>query len=371
MKSSSGGYRVAVVGASSLLGKETLAVLKERGFPISRLVTPVADDIDADLPVLDLSENFGPRLEDDGVAERDLDFAFLAAPPRAPGTKSGDPPFLRSAKQLARAAHCVIIDLSESLAGEPGGRLTIPFLDREVPPRGERAPGYFVSAHPAVIVISSLLLRLAERFPLKNAVALVFGPASEIGPRAIEELQKQTVSLLSFKKVPQAVFGAQLAFNLLPRLGRKRTSVAPGQLESRIQIQLRTYLGDRAPLPALRFVHTPVFHSLAVSLYVETVEPADAEALERVLAGSRQGKGRVGAPGMAQPAEEERIRVRRPLDPAPSQVEAAGSSAILVDALTPDTAHPTGYWIWAAVDNLRLAAVNAVEIAEAVKNSVE
>ena len=51
-----GGFRVAVVGSASLLGKELLAVLKERRFPITRLVTPDAlDEAEPDLPVLDLT----------------------------------------------------------------------------------------------------------------------------------------------------------------------------------------------------------------------------------------------------------------------------------------------------------------------------
>jgi aspartate-semialdehyde dehydrogenase len=49
-------------------------------------------------------------------------------------------------------------------------------------------------------------------------------------------------------------------------------------------------------------------------------------------------------------------------------VEAAGVSNILVDTIAPDPDRTAGVWIWAAVDNLRLAAVNAVEIAESVRD---
>ena len=50
---------------------------------------------------------------------------------------------------------------------------------------------------------------------------------------------------------------------------------------------------------------------------------------------------------------------------APNQVEAAGSGEIHLDALTSDPDRPGGFWIWAAVDNIRLAAENAVDIAAA------
>lgn len=191
-------------------------------------------------------------------------------------------------------------------------------------------------------------MRLAARFPLKGAVAQVFFPASEMGAQGIEELQRQTVNLLSFQKAPHSVFGAQLAFNLLAQLGG-RHSAELTDVENNIRRQLRQYLASRVPLPALRVYQVPVFYSLAISLYVETAQPVAPEALGAALAG-------------------EHLRVRRRSEPAPSQVEAAGSSDILVDTIAPDTDHPTGVWIWAAVDNIRLAAVNAVEIAESLRN---
>jgi hypothetical protein len=43
-----------------------------------------------------------------------------------------------------------------------------------------------------------------------------------------------------------------------------------------------------------------------------------------------------------------------------------GQSGILLDAISIDGGHPAGLWIWAAVDDLRLAAENAVEIAESL-----
>jgi aspartate-semialdehyde dehydrogenase len=95
----------------------------------------------------------------------------------------------------------------------------------------------------------------------------------------------------------------------------------------------------------------PIFYSLGVSLYVETAEPLAPEAAAAALAG-------------------ERIRVRRASQHAPSQVEVTGSSHILVDDITRDPAHPTGIWLWAVADNLRLAAVNAVEIAKSLRERV-
>lgn len=352
----SGGFRVALVGASTLLGKELLAVLGERQFPFLQLLKieiEQAEDAEPETPIIDLSDSLYDVGGAEGVADGDLDFVFLATRPR---------PWPSSLESITREGETrtAVIDLTGTGREElpRDWLLSVPSL------QGDRLadwtpgePPFFTSAHPAVIVIGSLLLRLAAHFPIRTAVVQVLSPASEIGPRGIEELQKQTVSLLSFHKVPTAVFGAQLAFNLLPRISRARRGAAAPfhdtltDIEARIRAELNQYLGDRVPLPAVRVIQAPVFYSLGFSLYVETVEPARPEAVGHALAGDR-------------------IQVRRFTEAAPSPVEATQTSDILVDAMVTESAHSSGLWIWAAADNMRLAAVNAVEIAESLKGRI-
>jgi aspartate-semialdehyde dehydrogenase len=353
MSPPSQGFRVGITGASSLLGKEVTAVLKERAFPVSRLVTGENEEDEPEMPVLDLEEGIVTILPNEKFTESDFDFVFVANIPKQASAMSSDAseeaPFLRSASQLARTNKVRVIDMSGGLAAESGGIIRIPFLERAFARKSAPAKAsgsYSVSAHPAAIVVSTLLLRLAARFTLKSAVVQVFGPVSEFGPLALDELQKQTVAVLSFQKIPQKVFGRQLTFNLLARFERARQKGAPlAAVESRIHDQLKSFLGDRAPRFALRLIQAPVFHALAFSLYVET-------------------DGAVPAGMLAKALEGERVQVRKTSEPSPSQVETAGSDDIFVDAPVPDSTNPEGVWIWAVADNLRLAAVNAVEIAE-------
>jgi aspartate-semialdehyde dehydrogenase len=354
MKTSAGGFRVAVVGASSLLGKELLAVLEERKFPISRLVTPgTFDDSEPDLPVLDLGGSLEAAVAEADVGESDLDVVFLAAPVRHSAKKetvdtADDASFLQSTQRMAAATHCNVIDLCGCLAEESGGSLSVPFLGRnsisDASPSESASPRFLISARSATIMIAAIILRLAERFPLKSVVAQVFQPVSEIGTQAIGELQKQTLNLLSFQKIPQTVFGAQLAFNILPRLGHSRGTSAKDS-GGQLQAELAALLGPNTPMPALRILYAPVFHSLGCSLFVEFDPPAALDALTQSLAG-------------------EPIHIRKTSEGSPTQVEVAGSGDIVLDVLTPDSTRPGGVWIWAVADNLRLAVVNAVEIAE-------
>jgi aspartate-semialdehyde dehydrogenase len=52
-------------------------------------------------------------------------------------------------------------------------------------------------------------------------------------------------------------------------------------------------------------------------------------------------------------------------DAQPSNVSTAGQPNILL-AIKPDAAKPNGVWLWAAADNLRIAAISAVECAESM-----
>ena len=124
----------------------------------------------------------------------------------------------------------------------------------------------------------------------------IFAPASEHGTAGVEELQQQTISLLSFKSLPRAVFDAQLAFNLLARYGEE----APAALEDaelRIERHLATLLalpgeGEGAPMPSLRLIQAPVFHGYSFSAWVEFEANPGIEALESGLAtGSIEVRG--------------------------------------------------------------------------------
>ena len=337
------GYRVVLIGGSSLLGKELQAVLEDRVFPVSSLKTVEDERTEPELPLLNIGKTPRQTFEYEEEIPEDCDFAFVAAPDERLGR------WYERLKSCGSPNFRTVIDLSSRACGAANADLRIPFLDRAPTADQDRRAGpepwVIVSPHTAAIIISALMVRLHARFPLRRAVAQLFSPASEIGLRAIDELQKQTVNLLSFQKIPHEVFGGQIAFNLLPRL--KAAAEEADSLEARLRSQLQAYLGDRVPLPALRLFQVPVFYSIALSLYVETQE-------------------RVAPVDLVAALEGPPLKIRRNSERPPSQVEAAGSNDILVDAIEPDATCPAGIWLWAVADNLRLAAINAVQIAESV-----
>jgi aspartate-semialdehyde dehydrogenase len=330
-------YRVAIVGAATLRGKEVAEILKDRNFPA------------VDVRLLDDDESLG-RLEALGDEmsfvqsiraeqfER-VDFTFFAS----------DPVSTRGNWKIARDLGNTIVDLSFALEDEAGASVRSPWIEREsgqtVPP--ELQPGPVVTAHPAATVLALLALRSATAGKLQRFVATVFEPASEHGQKGMDELHEQTVNLLSFQELPKNVFDAQVAFNMLARYGPRSTP----SLDSVSQRILKHYkrVAPGAVDPSLLVVQAPIFHGYAFSVYLEMEKPVALGDFAQALTGDH-------------------IVVARGAEDVPNNVSAAGQGDILV-SLARDPNHENGVWLWAASDNLRVAALTAVECAETMTAS--
>jgi aspartate-semialdehyde dehydrogenase len=332
-------YRAAIVGAASLKGKEVAEMLTERNFPA------------IDVRLLDDDESLG-QLEAMGdeisfiQAVRseqfdNVDFAFFAS----------DIASTRKSWKQARDAGSAIIDLSSALEDEPGATVRSLWLERE---RGQvlpldLQPGPCIAAHPAAVSLALLLLRARKAGAVRRAIATVFEPASERGQKGMDEMHQQTVNLLSFQPLPKDIYDAQVAFNMLARYGQKSQPTL-GSIEARIQRHYRKIAGDDAPNLSLLLTQAPIFHGYAFALSLEMAHSVDVAALLDALTGDH-----VSIPGSEVGSE----------DDSPSNVSAAGQPDILLSA-RPDPAQPNSFWLWAAIDNLRIAAIGAVECAESM-----
>jgi aspartate-semialdehyde dehydrogenase len=116
-----------------------------------------------------------------------------------------------------------------------------------------------VIAHPAASALGAFLMTLHQAFPIRAAVVQVLEPASERGRAGVQELHQQTMQLLSFQKLPEQVFGAQLCFNVLARLG-EGAPVKLEVIEQRLEHHLASLLAGQVPFPSLRLLQAPVMH---------------------------------------------------------------------------------------------------------------
>jgi aspartate-semialdehyde dehydrogenase len=201
------------------------------------------------------------------------------------------------------------------------------------------APEILLSPHPAVVLLAHLLHPLAALCEPRAVTATAIQPASMHDNAGIEELFEQTrqiVAMTPRRRWP--VFGAQLAFNLLPAADAEPTAAA-------IDAALGSVLAAPVPVSA-QLLQGAVFHGLALSCHVRcAAAPPSVAALRKALAASPY---------------VELARDPRHLGP----VEAAASDKVLVGALRRDE---RGVSLWAVIDNLtRGGARNALEIAAAV-----
>ena len=229
-----------------------------------------------------------------------------------------------------------IVDLTGAAEDRPDARLRAPLVEAsEDADEADYESAVQVIAHPAAIALALFLRRLHAIEAVRASVIQIFAPASEYGTEGVEELQGQTVSLLSFKKLPHAVFDTQLSFSMLAKYG-EGAKVALEETELRIERHLASLLalpgaGEGVPMPSLRLIQAPVFHGYSFGAWVEFESDPNLETLESgLVTGS--------------------IEVRGSQFEAPTNVGQAGQSGIAVGAISPDRNRPEACWFWLAAD---------------------
>jgi aspartate-semialdehyde dehydrogenase len=325
-------YRLAIVGASTLKGKELADVLNDRNFP--SIDVKLLDDDDS-LGQLEAMKDEVTFIQSVRPEQFDhLDFTFFAC----------DQECARKNWSIASQAGSAIVDLSYALEGEPNASVRSPWIERQL----GRAlpidlqPGPAVVAHPASTVLALLILRTQKFADVKKVIATVFEPASEHGQKGMDELHEQTVNLLSFQPLPKNIFDIQVAFNMVSRYGEK-SAPSLAEIQNRVLRHYERIVEGSASVPSLLLVQAPTFHGHAFALHFELAKTADISELAQALEGDH-------------------VKVTH-LEEAPTNVNAAGQNEIQV-SVAPDVNDQNSFWLWAASDNLRVAAATAVECAE-------
>lgn len=323
------GLRVAVLGATGALGGELLAVLDARSFPVGELV-PLATDRSTGRSVEFQGEVY--PVQTGPAALRDAELVFLCGPPGA-------------SLDLAHVAvreGAAAIDLSGALAGAR----EVPLLAAGVHAPASELARELVSAlaGPALAWLR-VLAPLAQAFGLRRVVGTSLEPVSGGGRAGIESLSAETVALFNQQPVEEpSIFGHPIAFDCVPGVGADDAGGAAAA-EDAIAAALRRLLGPELGVAVTR-VRMPTFVGDGAALAVETAEPASPEAAAEALRKAEDVALRDG-PG------------------ALSTRSSAGGEAVLVGRLRSDPSRAGGLLLWLAADGLRLAAANAVRIAEA------
>ncbi|MBW2274624.1 MAG: hypothetical protein JRG96_15260 [Deltaproteobacteria bacterium] len=335
-------YRVALAGATGALGSEVIAVLEERRFPLSELIAVASERSLGE--VVEFRGDEVP-VECELPSLRGLDLLILCTPPGAA---------LELVREALRA-EVPCIDCSGALAGSPEVPLQV--ADLCSPEATRSAPVIAAPAGPA-LAWAHVLAALEGAAGLERVVGTVLQSAAHAGRRGIEALSSETVSLLSQQEPPESeVFAGQVAFDCIPAagaggVGGEEEGPSAGDVgdgatavERHLVRDLRRLINPELSL-AVTAVQVPTFLGDGSSIAVETrraIEPSEVAAILRKVPGVELWEG--GVPG-------------------PTTRDTAGRDGALVGRLRRDASRENGLLLWLAADSLRLAAVNAVKLAE-------
>ena len=329
------GYRVAVIGATGNVGREMLATLAARNFPVTEVIA-LASERSVGREV-----SFG---EDEVLKVKDLDtfdFRGVDIALSSPGAKV-------SAKYSpkAAAAGCVVIDNTSHFRMDPDVPLVVPEVNPEAI-AGYTKRGIIANPNCSTIQMVVALKPLHDLATIKRVVVATYQSVSGAGRDGMDELFNQTRAIYVNDPISRTKFTKQIAFNCIPHIDVFLDDGSTKE-EWKMVVETKKILDPKIAVTAT-CVRVPVFigHAEAINLEFETPLTADEAraALRR-------------APGVT-------VIDHRADEGYVTPVECAGDDPVFVSRIREDYTVENGLSLWVVADNLRKgAALNAVQIAE-------
>ncbi len=327
----SGDLRIAVLGATGVVGRTMLAVLAERGFPAGEIV-PFAS-ARSDGRIVD-----GLRVR--GLGEDadigGFDIALFSA--GAAVSREWAPRFVESG--------AIVIDNSSAFRRDPD----IPLVVSEVNPHtlaGHR--GLIANPNCSTMQMVVALAPIHRAAGIERLVVATYQSVGGTGQKAIDELDGQVQTAIDGREMPApSIYPEPIAFNVIGAAGNFADGDDHTDEERKMMFETRKILEDESIGIAVTCVRVPVRVGHSEAVNVQTREPISAQEVRRLLA---------GAPGVA-------------LEDVPTPLRAAGRDEVFVGRIRDDQSHPRALSMWIVSDNLRKgAATNAVQIAELLAGS--
>lgn len=330
------GWRVAVLGATGLVGETMLNVLEERDFPISELF-PLASSRSLGKTVTFKGKTYDV-IDVDGFDFSKADIGLFSA--------GGDV----SAKYapIAAAAGCVVIDNTSHFRYHD----EIPLVVPEVNPHAiaqYRKHGIIANPNCSTIQMLVALKPLHDAAGIERINVATYQSVSGAGKEAVEELATQTGELLNGRPVEAKVIAKQIAFNCLPQIDKFEDNGYTKE-EMKMFWETQKIMEDKTIRVNATAVRVPVFFGHSEAVHIETRKKLTAAEARALLE---------KAPGVKVVDE------RKPGGQATAVTEASGNDLTYVSRIREDISHERGLDLWVVSDNIRKgAATNSVQIAE-------
>ena len=329
------GPRIAVIGATGVVGQVLLRILEQRRFPASSIRLCASE------------RSVGKRLAVNGrelpieaptpELLGEVDIVFISA-----GSDVS-----RELAPLAVERGALVVDKSAAFRMDPNVPLVVPEVNGDdiLDHRGiVSVPN--CSTTPLVMALKPL----HDVNPVVRVVVDTYQSVSGTGKAAVEELRTQTPRVLDGEAASPSAYPHQIAFNALPHIEPFNENGYTGE-ELKMLHETRKILHAPDLRVSATCVRVPVMVSHSEAVHVEFTHPIGPGEVREILS---------GFPGVSV--------VDDPEDAVyPMPVDAEGRDEVFVGRIRQDISHPNGVAMWLVSDNLRKgAALNGIQIAEEV-----
>jgi aspartate-semialdehyde dehydrogenase len=328
-------YNVAVIGATGLVGREMVAILEERSFPVKRFV-PIASERSAGESISFQGADYSV-LESKPEVFEGVDIALFSA-----GAEIS-----KELAPIAAEKGAVVIDNTSAFRMDAEVPLVVPEVNSE-DIAGYKKRGIIASPNCSTIQMVVVLNPLHKAAKIKRVVVSTYQAVSGSGKKAVEELSGQISALFNQKDPECNVYPHQIAFNCLPHIdvfcedGYTRE-------EKKMMEETGKIMHLSGNLVTATTVRVPVFCAHSEAVNIEFENELGPDKAREILALSP------GVKVVDDPAK----------DLYPLATDAAGKDDVFVGRIRKDPTVKNSLDLWIVADNLRKgAALNGVQIAE-------
>jgi len=320
--------KVAVVGATGLVGSEMLTVLAARNFPVTELI-PVASERSKGKEIQFKGKPYKVVTPDEAIALKP-DVALFSA---------GGSTSLIYAPKFAEAG-ITVIDNSSAWRMDPTKKLVVPEVNGEVLTAEDR-----IIANPncSTIQMVVVLKPLHERYVIKRVVVSTYQSVTGTGVKAVQQLNDERAGVAGEKAYPH-----QIDLNVIPQIDVFQDNGYTKE-EMKMIKETNKIIGDDTIRVTATTVRIPVIGGHSESLNIEFANEFDLDEVRSLL--TKQS----GVIVVDNPANQE----------YPMPKDAHGKDEVFVGRIRRDESQPRTLNLWVVADNLRKgAATNTVQIAE-------
>lgn len=320
--------RIAVVGATGLVGSKMLQVLAERNFPVTDLI-PVASEKSKGKKVTFKGKEYTVTTADEAIALQPQIAIFSAG-----GSTS-----LELAPKFA-AAGITVIDNSSAWRMDPSKKLVVPEVNGDVLTAEDK-----IIANPncSTIQMVMVLKPLHEAYQAKRVVVSTYQSVTGTGVKAVEQLESERAGIEGTK-----AYAHKIDLNLIPHIDVFQENGYTKE-ELKMVNETKKIMGDDSIRVSATCVRVPVMGGHSESVNIEFTRDFNLADVVRIL------NEMPGVVVIDNPAANE----------YPMPLTAHDKDEVFVGRIRRDETQPNTLNCWIVSDNLRKgAATNAVQIAE-------